>query len=336
MPYKIDIGAVFSLAPKDHQAVKPAGFVPVERELVFDVDMSDYPRRCCTGAQICPRCWPYMTVAVKVMDELLRQDFGFRNLMWVYSGRRGVHCWVGDERARRLSNDARQALVDYCAVYLGNETNRGKSAWVKTPLLPFLQRAYDGILLPYFSSLILGKQGMFDGLEGTENLLSMVPSDKEAVAARLREQWTQAGADTGLSSEAKWAKFKEAFAGVPQGEAVVTQVVITYVYPRLDVNVSKGMNHLLKSPFCVHPGTGNVCVAFDGSRPESFDPFDRNQVPHVADLARQVSSFDKAHEQARTIDQWKKTGLKTSVGILADFVRAVTRSVKAAESSVDW
>ena len=48
-PYKIDIGAVFTGKPKDHKKIKASEFKPLERELVFDIDMTDYDeiRTCC-------------------------------------------------------------------------------------------------------------------------------------------------------------------------------------------------------------------------------------------------------------------------------------------------
>lgn len=118
-PHKIDIGAVFNHPPKDKNAAH--NFAPVQRELVFDIDLTDYDeiRNCgCSGAKICQKCWTFMTMAVKIMDEGLKEDFGFERIAWFYSGRRGVHAWVADESARTLSNEARSAVANYFEVSL--------------------------------------------------------------------------------------------------------------------------------------------------------------------------------------------------------------------------
>lgn len=49
-------------------------------------------------------------------------------------------------------------------------------------------------------------------------------------------------------------------------------IIFSILYPRLDINVSIQVNHLLKSPFCVHPSTGKICVPFSPDKVEVFDP----------------------------------------------------------------
>jgi DNA primase small subunit len=72
-PHKIDIGAVFNVPPKNHLSTEKKVFMPIEKEMVFDIDMTDYDnvRTCCEGAKVCGKCWSYMACATIVLNQVL-------------------------------------------------------------------------------------------------------------------------------------------------------------------------------------------------------------------------------------------------------------------------
>ncbi|KAL3854333.1 hypothetical protein ACJMK2_013607 [Sinanodonta woodiana] len=176
-PYKIDIGAVFTHRPKDHKTIKAAAFQAQEKELVFDIDMTDYDdvRRCCSGADICEKCWPLMQIAIKIIDRALRDDFGFEHLLWVYSGRRGVHCWVCDEVARKLSQDGRTAVAEYLSVVKGGE-NQTKKIVLDDRIHPSIGCAID-VIKGRFNDYAILKQDFLGDEEKYAKVLQLVPDE---------------------------------------------------------------------------------------------------------------------------------------------------------------
>jgi DNA primase small subunit len=128
--------------PRDRKTIPQHALRPELRELVFDIDMTDYDeiRTCCSGGAICRRCWGFIAAAVKVLEKALRgksslpdnlnipylslcitESFGFKHLLWVYSGRRGIHCWISDRHALAFTDDQRRALVTFLEVVKGGK-----------------------------------------------------------------------------------------------------------------------------------------------------------------------------------------------------------------------
>ena len=333
-PSRFEIGPVYSTNPRDRKTLRKAStFRPIAKELVFDIDLTDYDeiRTCCDKANICHKCWTFVTMAVKVVDAALREDFGFQHIMWVYSGRRGAHAWISDRKARDMDDGRRRALAGYLEVIKGGAQS-GKKVNVKRPLHPHLvwvtfpiilvclsadgygyRRSLD-ILKDHFQHDILEDQDPWETPEKTERLLQLLPD--KALNDALRKKWDSA---PGRSSSSKWADIDAlAKAGVSRtldGKALLEakkDIILEYTYPRLDVEVSKKQIHLLKSPFVIHPKTGRVCVPIDTDKLEKFDPLG---VPTVTELLGEIDQWDaekgkqEKGEEVKKLQDYEKTSL---------------------------
>lgn len=108
-------------------------------------------------------------------------------------------------------------------------------------------------------------------------------------------------------------------------------VVLQYTYPRIDSEVTKHRNHLLKAPFCVHPSTGRVCVPVDPKRTDEFDP---EKVPTVGQLLRELDS--NAKEGAVESETPADDGYEHYQGNPDPYHTLSKLSSKRCSSTADW
>lgn len=322
MPSRFEIGPVYNTNPRERKTLRnSSAFKPLSKELCFDIDLTDYDeiRTCCDKANICNKCWQFMTMAIKVIDIALREDFGFKHIMWVYSGRRGAHAWVCDKKARMMDDQKRRAIAGYLEVIRGGSQS-GKKVNVKRPLHPHLTRSLD-ILKTHFQEDVLEEQNPWESEERSKKLLQLLP-DKTLNEA-LQKKWDSA---PGRASTSKWADIDTlAKSGVskhldPKALKEAKQdIVLEYTYPRLDIEVSKKLNHLLKSPFVVHPGTGRVCVPIDTAALEDFDPLG---VPTVQGLLQEIDEWKEDGDAigGKPLQDWEKTSLRAYIEQFRSFV----------------
>ncbi|XP_053144449.1 DNA primase small subunit-like isoform X1 [Hemicordylus capensis] len=333
-PYKIDIGAVYSHRPIQHNTVHLGAFQAQEKELVFDIDMTDYDdvRRCCSSAEICSKCWTLMTIAIHIIDRALVEDFGIKHRLWVYSGCRGVHCWVCDESVRKWSSTLRSAAVEYLTLVKGGEETIKKVTLPENiHIHPFIRKSVE-VVTDYFEAYALVGQDILGSKESYEKVLALVP---ETVQEELQHEFCKKKQD----SVQRWQLFKKKLErynnSVKKMAHTEWEIMLQYCFPRLDINVSKGINHLLKSPFSVHPKTGRISVPIDLKKLDEFDPL---AVPTISRLCQELDSISNDEgdgkesegepECPRRSRGYKKTSLASYVKVFEQFLEEFEKSHK--------
>jgi DNA primase small subunit len=170
------------------------------------------------------------------------------------------------------------------------------------------------------------QQGFLDSEKGMEDVLVYIPD--EGVKSKLRGYW-----ESKKSGQDKWAQLTREMRKFNNGKGkmykpAVEEIVLGYLYPRLDVHVTEQRNHLLKSPWVVHPKTGRVCVPFDPAKVSEFNP---ETVPTVQDLAREFNDYAAANsgvaEKEMVSNFFSSCCLKEHVEVFHKFLKGVQKSV---------
>ena len=240
-------------------------------DLVFDLDADHLP-----AVDPAETSYPEMLDACKQalfrLLSFLGDDFGFSDLDVVFSGGRGYHVHVRDERVTGLGREERREIVDYligdgvdvdsvvetetvAGVGLKNPTDK----WLLNPNGGWSKRVHNRLLtlLDELRQLddadALARLREFDGIgeKSARTILGAVRNNYE--------QLRVGNVDAGGTGTRKLAR-------------VLCEETVAADHAPIDEPVTTDINRLIRLPGSLHGGTALCVTRIDRDELESFDP----------------------------------------------------------------
>ena len=252
-PFHAYIGAEFNEPPSRENPIHTLEWLG--HELVFDIDLNEYDAVrqfvCeCQGAdQVCMRCWQLVNLAVRIIDETLRLDFGMKEITWNFSGRRGVHGWVHDNMGFSLNQEQRMSIIDYLSVIHG-EAEKAR-VQDRTKLKYDFRYRIEHTVFKYFLKNVRRKDLIDLGFKYT-------------AASNIMKQLEH---QEGQIDENLLKNFNLRIAKINKYDEILRRWV-----PRIDHKVSIDLRRLLRLPNSIHGKTGKVARLLNPRDIFSFNP----------------------------------------------------------------
>lgn len=228
---------------------KPLSIHEVEwvgRELVFDLDANEYDpvRTCgCSGKNVCSICWELLQDAAAIIEETLAEDFGFKNIQWVFTGGRGYHCWVLDPIAFKLDQEQRSGVLGYMQL-IHDPLGEQRIEDITSSADRIRERIYR----------LLGEKFV---LTAPDEAFAEIGIKKAALKSMREKIETK-----------NFSRFVDV---IPKNHDQFLHQLIKYRYPRIDHKVSIDTKRLIRLPGTVHSRTGFVVQYVDDPVTFSLD-----------------------------------------------------------------
>lgn len=114
---RIDVGAMLAEHARVYKGTgKKREWVALE--IRFDIDANDqeYYRGCCRALpKMCAQCAPLLRLGAQCLTRFVQIALKMKHLLWVFSGKKGVHGWVCDNDAI-FANETKRAHITRMAV----------------------------------------------------------------------------------------------------------------------------------------------------------------------------------------------------------------------------
>ena len=233
------VGAIYDTPPSREtpiQKIKWKG-----REFIFDIDIDEYDlvRKCgCKGYQYCKECWSLVQDAASFIDETMKDDFGFKEVIWIFSGRRGVHGWVMDKITQDFDQAQRVAILNYLT-FIHDEKRTQSIEEIPNEAKPLRNRIYSLVAKSFLEK---------STPEQLKELGISINKAKEIIQnVQLSEQFDHHQYNIIIPNDTLVRR-------------KLSDEFILRRYPRIDRKVTMDTRRVSRMPYSVHGKTGQIAI----------------------------------------------------------------------------
>ncbi|MHA1801208.1 MAG: DNA primase small subunit domain-containing protein, partial [Candidatus Heimdallarchaeaceae archaeon] len=167
-----------------------------------------------------------------------REDFGFNDIVWIFSGRRGVHGWVRDPITQGFDRKHRVAILDYLT-FIHDEKRSQSIDEIPNEAKPLRNRIYALTAKSYLEKATPKKLHEFGiSINKAKDIIKQVKNSEKFDHTKYNIL-------------------------IPNDSVVrkkLSSEIVLRRYPRIDRKVTMDTVRVSRMPYSVHGKTGQIAI----------------------------------------------------------------------------